>query len=163
MITQGVLPDPHTYSTLMDAMCKIGMVEQAQELLEAMIASGLKPDIVTYNVFIDGYCLQGQIDCARRFFYSIVAKGHEPNVISYSIMFEEMVQKGITLDDLTFNIIVQAFLKSNDIHKALQYLNTMDERAILRHAKTVSIIMHMLADDYPNHESRDRLRNYFLK
>lgn len=46
--------DQHTYSTLANALCRAGRLEDACQLLDRMRASGLVPNIYMYNVLLSG-------------------------------------------------------------------------------------------------------------
>ena len=57
----GIFFDEACYSVVMDALCKLGEVEQAAELLVEMKRKGMAPDIVNYTTLINGFCLKGKV------------------------------------------------------------------------------------------------------
>ncbi|KAK1400457.1 hypothetical protein POM88_000062 [Heracleum sosnowskyi] len=64
MNTRNIFPNVRTFSILVDAYGKEGMVKDAEDVIEFMIRRGHYPNVVTYNSLMDGYCLRGQVDKA---------------------------------------------------------------------------------------------------
>lgn len=61
MINKGIVPSMHSYTKLVDTLCKIGSIEVALSVVRLLIRSGKYPDAIIYNVLMHGYCLQGQM------------------------------------------------------------------------------------------------------
>ncbi|KAH1047008.1 hypothetical protein J1N35_037792 [Gossypium stocksii] len=62
---QGIEPDVVTYSILVDAYCKEGMVSEANDVVGTMIKQGIEPDVVTYNILVDVHCREGMVSEAE--------------------------------------------------------------------------------------------------
>ncbi|XLS58487.1 hypothetical protein HN51_008242 [Arachis hypogaea] len=77
------------YSTIVDSLCKDGLLSEALSLFSEMITKGLQPDTITYNCLIHGLCTFSRWQEAA----SLLSKRK---------------QKGIMLDTHTFNILVDA-------------------------------------------------------
>jgi pentatricopeptide repeat protein len=58
----GCTPDLISYNTLIDGICKIREIEEAEALLDSMVSKGLHPDIISYTTLVDGLCKKGLID-----------------------------------------------------------------------------------------------------
>ncbi|XLV03349.1 hypothetical protein S245_017686, partial [Arachis hypogaea] len=57
MVLRNITPNVHTYSILIDGLCKEGKIKDAKSVLAVMAKHGVKPNVVTYNSLMDGYCL----------------------------------------------------------------------------------------------------------
>ena len=51
----GLRGDVVLYSTLIDALCKSGLVGSAVSLIDEMTKEGISPNVVTYNSIIDAF------------------------------------------------------------------------------------------------------------
>ncbi|KAK9932565.1 hypothetical protein M0R45_019797 [Rubus argutus] len=71
-----------TFTVLVYALCKEGMVVEAKN----MVQRDIEPNAITYNSLMDGYCLRGEMDEARQVFDLMVFKGSMVNVRSCSIL-----------------------------------------------------------------------------
>ncbi|GKA00782.1 tetratricopeptide-like helical domain-containing protein [Tanacetum coccineum] len=49
MLDVGISPNVHTFNILVDAFCKDGRVEEAEDVINIMLDRGIVPDIVTWN------------------------------------------------------------------------------------------------------------------
>ena len=54
MVEQNILPDLYTFSVLIDALCKDGMVAEAQNTFSVMIQRGVEPNVVYQYVSVSG-------------------------------------------------------------------------------------------------------------
>jgi pentatricopeptide repeat protein len=54
MVAAGLQPDLRSYSIAMNAMCEVGDVDGAREVLEALLASGVSPDMRVYSTLAKG-------------------------------------------------------------------------------------------------------------
>lgn len=122
MVSKKIEPNVQTFTILVNAYCKEGLVEEAQDVVEVMIKRGLQPNIVTYCALMDGYCLRNQLDLALEVFNAMVSKGFAPNVFSYSILingyckskktdeamniFRQMLLKGLIPNTVTFTTLI---------------------------------------------------------
>ncbi|KAF6171603.1 hypothetical protein GIB67_017152 [Kingdonia uniflora] len=68
-------------------------------------------------------------------------------------LFTEMVEKGHTPDDITYNIMVRGSLLHNDIDKAMQLLNAMIDRGFSLNATNISMVEDLLATHGPKSNS----------
>ncbi|KAE8702749.1 hypothetical protein F3Y22_tig00110482pilonHSYRG00836 [Hibiscus syriacus] len=64
MRKEGIEPNVVTYSILVDANCKKGMVSIAEDIVETMRKEGIEPNVVTYNTLMKGMCQSGRISVA---------------------------------------------------------------------------------------------------
>ncbi|KAL0414038.1 UNVERIFIED_CONTAM: putative pentatricopeptide repeat-containing protein, mitochondrial [Sesamum radiatum] len=132
MLDNKIFPDLWTFNILVDAICKEGMVEEAENVLEIMVQRNVCPDIVTYNVLMDGYCLRGQMDT-----------GVTPNIIAYSIvidglckggkldiardLFNQLPSKGLQPNVTIHNIIIGSLCREGLAEDAKVLLSEMEK------------------------------------
>ncbi|KAK1400562.1 hypothetical protein POM88_000167 [Heracleum sosnowskyi] len=88
MNTRNIFPNVRTFSILVDAYGKEGMVKDAEDVIEFMIRRGHYPNVVTYNSLMDEYCLRGQVDKALAVLETTMkTRGIVPNTRScYTIL-----------------------------------------------------------------------------
>ena len=58
----GISPDVYTYSTLIEAYCKVRDLESAKKVVEEMRETGCSLNVVTYNTLIGGLCRTGAVE-----------------------------------------------------------------------------------------------------
>ncbi|KAL3651208.1 hypothetical protein CASFOL_004210 [Castilleja foliolosa] len=142
-----IYPDVFTYNSLVDALCKEGLVDEAEDVIQIMKQQNVAPDVISYSALIDGYCLQGRMDEARYVFDSSMAR---MNIWSYTIlingycnkkriddamhMFREMPRKGLKPNVTTYTSTFELMLdlldtedKNSTIIKMIQKLANEDE------------------------------------
>ncbi|PPR87963.1 hypothetical protein GOBAR_AA32732 [Gossypium barbadense] len=141
MRKQGIEPNVVTYSILVDAHCKEGMVSEAEDIIDAMIKRGIEPNVVTHNALINGHCLQNEMDKARRVFNLMIEMGCAPDIVTYSTMingyckakrldeamelFHEISQKGPIPNTVTYNTLVQSMFQLGKVSTACELFRKM--------------------------------------
>ncbi|KAF7824723.1 pentatricopeptide repeat-containing protein [Senna tora] len=97
MIQKGFLPDVFTHNHLVNALCKMGLMEKADELIKWMLEMGPSPNCATYNTFIKGYCLSNNVDVdkALDLFDTMADAGFQPNRVSWNIVLHALCGKGL--------------------------------------------------------------------
>ncbi|KAL6294642.1 hypothetical protein ACE6H2_002784 [Prunus campanulata] len=85
----GPHPDTVTYTTLMDAYCKIREMAKAHSVLREMLHRGLQPIVVTFNVLVNGFCMSGMLEDGERLLKWMLEKGIVPNVGTYNSLMKQ--------------------------------------------------------------------------
>ncbi|KAF6135324.1 hypothetical protein GIB67_027198 [Kingdonia uniflora] len=70
----GYIPDYYTYGTLINELCKLGKISEAEELFKDMDTKDCSPTVVTYTSLIHGSCLSNILDEAMELFEEISRK-----------------------------------------------------------------------------------------
>ncbi|KAL0366666.1 UNVERIFIED_CONTAM: Pentatricopeptide repeat-containing protein, mitochondrial [Sesamum radiatum] len=83
-------PNVITYGALIDGLCKVHRVREAQNLLDAMTAEGCEPNHIVYDALIDGFCKVGKLDEAQEVFAKMAERGYSPNVYTYSSLVDRL-------------------------------------------------------------------------
>ncbi|GKB59989.1 pentatricopeptide repeat-containing protein [Tanacetum coccineum] len=121
MVEKG-FASAHTYNTLIDGYCKLGKIVEADELLKDMIDNKhIKPNHVTFTVLIDCYCKAQMMEEAEDLFNEMQNRDLIPTIVTYTCLahgymrsgnkhkmisiIEQMVEKGISLDKVVYNML----------------------------------------------------------
>ncbi|KAL0368655.1 UNVERIFIED_CONTAM: Pentatricopeptide repeat-containing protein, mitochondrial [Sesamum calycinum] len=83
-------PNVITYGALIDGLCKVHRVREAQNLLDAMTGEGCEPNHIVYDALIDGFCKVGKLDEAQEVFAKMAERGYSPNVYTYSSLIDRL-------------------------------------------------------------------------
>ncbi|KAJ4765213.1 Pentatricopeptide repeat-containing protein [Rhynchospora pubera] len=135
-------PDIWSFNIVLKAMCTLGDMNSALELLDEMRKLGYSPDIVTYNTLVNGLCKANQVNKAYSFLKRLRLKGLVvPNVITFTSVissycklgkmndarkvFDEMLHSGIKPNRVTYNVLIDGYGKNGDIHSACMMYDRM--------------------------------------
>lgn len=83
---RGAPADLITFSILIKANCDIDRLEQALQLLEAMLALNLRPDEVVFNNLLAGCARQANSELGKRLYTDMLASGIRPSNATFSIL-----------------------------------------------------------------------------
>ncbi|KAK8712207.1 hypothetical protein V6N13_147454 [Hibiscus sabdariffa] len=144
MLASGQVPDPFTYSILLNGFCKSGKLNEAVKVFQAMRNSGLELNIIFYNILIDGAYKSGHIDVAKELFRELYVNGLKPDGYTYNIMvnrlckegstdrayrlFRSMGDNGCLPNSISYNVMIQEFFRNNSTSKATQLLAEMVDK-----------------------------------
>ncbi|KAL0349870.1 UNVERIFIED_CONTAM: putative pentatricopeptide repeat-containing protein, mitochondrial [Sesamum radiatum] len=152
-----ISPDVWTFNILVDAFCKEGMVEEAENVLEIMMQRNICPDIITYDALIDGYCLRGQMGKAKRVLNTIADSGLKPSIISYGSLingyckqgrvdeawhlFMEISCKGLQHDTVNYNTMIHGLFCKGRFADGWKLFNDMQARSVMPDLQTYTILL----------------------
>ncbi|KFK38356.1 hypothetical protein AALP_AA3G103300 [Arabis alpina] len=155
-------PDEVSYTTVVSAFVKAGLMDRARQVLSEMARMGVPANRITYNVLLKGYCKQLQIDKAEDLLREMAEDaGIEPDVVSYNIIidgciliddsagalsfFNEMRTKGIAPTKISYTTLMKAFAMSGQPKLANRVFDEMmrDPRV-----KVDLIAWNMLVEGY---------------
>ncbi|CDP06702.1 unnamed protein product [Coffea canephora] len=123
-------PDHVTYTTVISAFVRAGLMDRAREVLAEMARIGIPANRITYNILLKGYCQQLQIDKAKELMQEMSNDSAvEPDVISYNTLidgcilvddsvgalayFNEMRARGIAPTKISYTTLMKAFASSS--------------------------------------------------
>lgn len=86
----GIQPNVHTYTTLMNAYARVGNREQAEDVLLRMTQAKCMPNVFTFTVLINAYARAGDVEGAENVLKRMKAQGVEPNLMSYNTLLTAM-------------------------------------------------------------------------
>ncbi|XP_031257991.1 pentatricopeptide repeat-containing protein At1g12300, mitochondrial-like [Pistacia vera] len=79
-------PDIISYGSIIDGLCKDGLVDKAKEYFLEMKGKRIKPDVVVFNSLIYGWCFVGNLEEAKGLFVEMADQGLQPNLLTYNTM-----------------------------------------------------------------------------
>jgi len=94
MLENGIQPNPHSFSAVINACAKAGDVASATEYLEQMEGAGVPADVVVYSSVLDACGKAGDTDVSRKVFKRMRARGVRPNVVAYASMARPFAHHG---------------------------------------------------------------------
>uniref|UniRef100_A0A0E0Q6Y4 Uncharacterized protein n=1 Tax=Oryza rufipogon TaxID=4529 RepID=A0A0E0Q6Y4_ORYRU len=106
MVGAGISPDVYTYSTLIEAYCKVREFDTAKKVLVEMRERGCGLNTVTYNVLIAGLCRSGAVEEAFGF-------------------KKDMEDYGLVPDGFTYGALINGLCKSRRSNEAKALLDEM--------------------------------------
>jgi pentatricopeptide repeat protein len=155
-------PDHVTYTTVVSALVKAGLMDRARQVLAEMTRIGVPANRITYNILLKGYCQQLQIDEAKELLREMADDAEiKPDVVSYNILidgcilvddsagalafFNEMRARGIPPTKISYTTLMKAFALSGQPKLANKVFDEMlnDPRV-----KADLIAWNMLIDGY---------------
>ncbi|KAH6788454.1 Tetratricopeptide repeat superfamily protein [Perilla frutescens var. frutescens] len=137
-------PNVVTYGALVDGLCKVHRVKEAQNLLDAMTAAGCDPNHTVYSALIDGFCKAGKLDEAQEVFAKMSEHGYNPDVYTYSSLIDrlfkdkrldlalkvltKMLENSCMPNVITYTEMVDGFCKVGKTAEAYKLMLMMEEK-----------------------------------
>nr|ABD28636.1 Tetratricopeptide-like helical [Medicago truncatula] len=118
----GSRPNLVTYTAVVNALCKLGRVDEVCGLVRKMEEDGLDLDVVLYSVWVCGYV-------------------EEKVLVEVFRKMREMVEKGICHDFVSYTILIDGFSKLGDVEKSFTFLAKMIKEGIIPNKVTYTAIM----------------------
>lgn len=134
-----VIPDIFTYNNLLNSCYINRKFEIADRLIEEIsdISSPVQPDISTYNIILKG------ISCK-------LDKEENPEELIQLAekYFNEINAKGLEHTDITINTMMDIYIKSNQLEKAWNLFDNMEQKySVKRDKYSYSIIIKSLKEE----------------
>ncbi|CAN1805562.1 Pentatricopeptide repeat-containing protein At3g09650, chloroplastic [Linum perenne] len=156
------LPDHVSYTTVVSAFVKAGLMDRARQVLAEMTRIGVPANRITYNILLKGYCEQLQIDKAKELMKEMEDNAEiEPDVVSYNIMidgcimvddsaealtfFNKMRSKGIPPTKVSYTTLMKAFARSGQPNLASKVFDEMQKDS---RVKVDLVAWNMLVEGY---------------
>lgn len=91
-------PNVKTFTSLINACRRGGLVEEAQTIFEAMKEYGVEPNVMTYNALINVYTERGEQGRAQSVFLEMVQAGLQPTGVSFTVLMSSFKATGAFKD-----------------------------------------------------------------
>uniref|UniRef100_A0A7S4N868 PROP1-like PPR domain-containing protein n=1 Tax=Guillardia theta TaxID=55529 RepID=A0A7S4N868_GUITH len=99
MKSDGIMPNVWAYTTCIDAYCKVGDMEMAENIKSMMISSGIEPTLATFTTLMKGYAKYGNHEALEHY-------------------LEIMQQENIMIDSYIVSILIDSFVNKGDMERA---------------------------------------------
>ncbi|XP_057505440.1 pentatricopeptide repeat-containing protein At1g52640, mitochondrial-like [Actinidia eriantha] len=145
MIDFGIEPGNDDADELLYALCKWKHVRHAQDFFDR-IKLELVPSAKTYRILMSGWGRIGESDEARK-------------------VFDEMLERGCSVDLLAFNIMLLSLCKGGNVDEAYRLFREMRPKGLKPDAFTYSIFIRASSQANDIHSAfrvLDRMRRYDL-
>nr|KJB20076.1 hypothetical protein B456_003G131800 [Gossypium raimondii]KJB20077.1 hypothetical protein B456_003G131800 [Gossypium raimondii] len=124
----GLAPNVVIYTTLIDGCCKNGDLEQAKLLFAKMEELGLVPNEYTYTVLINGLFKRGLENDGLELYEKMqLMKVYcsEGKVGKAFEMFDEMRERGVACNVVTYNILIGGLCREKRLREAEKLVDQM--------------------------------------
>ena len=146
VVCEGVSPDVYLFTTVINAFCKRGRVEEGIELLAKMEEAGVVPNVVTYNTVIDGLGVIGRYDEVFMLKEKMVENGVEPTLVTYSVLVKDLIkakrigdaygvvkkmtEKGFPPNVIVYNNLTNGLIEAGSLSKAIEVKEDMVSKGL---------------------------------
>ncbi|XAR73403.1 hypothetical protein NMG60_11007361 [Bertholletia excelsa] len=145
MVDFGIEPGGDDIDQLLCALCKRKHVSHAQQFFDR-VKFNLVPSVKSYSIMIRGWGDVGECSRACR-------------------LFDEMLERGCSIDLLAYNSTLQSLCKGGNVAEAYRLFEEMRSKGLKPDAFTYSIFIHAACDANDLHSAfrvLDRTRRYNL-
>ena len=88
MTLAGIIPDEHTYTTIMHGYASLGDTGKAFEYFTKLRSEGLELDVFTYEALLKACCKAGRMQSALAVTKEMSAKNIPRNTFIYNILID---------------------------------------------------------------------------
>ncbi|KAL5983145.1 hypothetical protein ACLOJK_017227 [Asimina triloba] len=150
-------PDLISYSTIINALCKAGKLDEAKKKFIEMMGKKLMPDSAIYDTFIHGFCKHGKVSSAFRVLKDM-QKHCDPSTRTYNLLIQglgskqqideihelmkEMEKRRILPDVFTYNSLLDALCESRRMREAASFLDEMLQKGIIPNVASFSSLIN---------------------
>lgn len=141
--SKGIVLDPEYFEILVAGLCRANRIEDALELINIMKRKNVV-DGKFYGIIINWYLRQNDVSKALDLFQNMKEFGYLPTTSTYTQLMqhlfrlaeyekgfelhEEMLEKGIELDNVAIMTVVVGNVRQNHISEAWKVFRTMENK-----------------------------------
>ncbi|KAK3023866.1 LOW QUALITY PROTEIN: hypothetical protein RJ639_043997 [Escallonia herrerae] len=134
MRERGVTCNVVTYNTMVKGLCRKMRGVEAERLVNETKRAGLNPSLITCNTKEMGFLmLENQ---ASSFFNEMRSYGLSPS------LFGRWRREAFVLESDVYTIIIDAFLRSNNLEKAFEVFSCMEKAGLVANSSTYGVLIH---------------------
>uniref|UniRef100_A0A7N0UYC5 Pentatricopeptide repeat-containing protein n=2 Tax=Kalanchoe fedtschenkoi TaxID=63787 RepID=A0A7N0UYC5_KALFE len=163
MMMDGVSPDTEIFNLLIRDRCQMDDLEKALELFGVMIRQNASFEIPSYGNLVKLLCLRGNVRWALNLRVFMLLETESPILtISNILLFYlfktrngcyvekilcELQEKGISIDTVTYDYLVQGYCHCGDASKSLMNLITMISKELKPSPRSLRMVVSFLFDE----------------
>lgn len=153
----GYTPTQLTYNTVLDMLVKTNQIEKLDTVFEEMKKNGVKPDITTYSTVLNGYGRFKLTDKMADKLKEMETYELTPDIRIYGAVISHMARNNDTVgaekilaeveklgiqEASSYNPIIDAYARNNDMEKALGVRTRMKSVGVKPTVVTYSTLLH---------------------
>jgi len=121
----GIACNTISFNTMIDANCRTGRMERAEQLFADLETTG-SPDVVTYSTMVKGYCMSGDIDQG------------------FKVLRKMLASNRCAPDEILFNSLLDGCARQHRVEEALALVEDMHKHHVQPSNYTLSILVKLL-------------------
>ncbi|CAM8907125.1 unnamed protein product [Rhodiola kirilowii] len=169
----------YNYNTLIDGLCKDGLIDKAKELFLEMKKKDISPNVITYNILIGGLCRAGKWEEAQAMSHTMLDQGLEPSVVTFNVLinaiakmgkgkearelFLLMIQTGQMPNVVTYNTLMDCIYNEGNIEELKEFFVSMDKNGIMPNVVSYTILIKAYCKHGMIHEANEEYRRMIQK
>ncbi|CAA0842208.1 Pentatricopeptide repeat-containing protein [Striga hermonthica] len=146
----GLIPNA---VSMLDGLCKDGLVQEAMKLFGSMREKGTIPEVVVYTAVVEGFCKAQKFEDAVRIFRKMQGNGVDPNAFSYQVLIRglcggkkledarsfviEMLEAGHAPNIATFTGLVDVYCREKGLEDARDVIGAIRLKGFVVEEKAV--------------------------
>ncbi|KAF2309434.1 hypothetical protein GH714_002430 [Hevea brasiliensis] len=158
MSMEGCEPNYIIYDALIDGFCKVGKLDEAQEVFTKMLGRGYTPSVYTYSSLIDRLFKDKRMDLALKVLSKMLENSCAPNVVIYTEMIDGLCKDGKTAEAyklmllmeekgchpnvVTYTAMIDGFGKAGRVDKCLELLQQMCSKGCAPNFVTYRVLIN---------------------
>ncbi|OWM74538.1 pentatricopeptide repeat-containing protein At4g36680, mitochondrial [Punica granatum] len=155
--TYNIVPDKVSYGILIKSYCEAGSPEKGMGVLREMEEKGVEVTAVTFTTILDALYKSGRSAEAERLWVDMVSKGCELDAAVYNVrlmnaqdtgpesvkkIIEEMNEKGVKPDTVSYNCLVTSYCKAGMMEDAKKVYEGLRGNGCKPNAATFRTLVH---------------------
>lgn len=162
MINDRLTPSLPTINILISALCRNGLLGEAQKVFKHLVTSGVSPDISTYNILIWATIQEGKNLLVHQLERDIYDQNLNPDLLTYQLLIfvhceegkislalqlrDQMLHNGIPPTICIYNMIIEAMSKQSKFRELMQLLEEMEKEGCELNADSFKILNRSVKD-----------------
>ncbi|XP_042497216.1 pentatricopeptide repeat-containing protein At5g15280, mitochondrial [Macadamia integrifolia] len=163
MLAKGIQPDPETYNLMVQGYCGINNLRGALEFIASMTRMNFSLSISSYRNLVCCICMEGRVLYALRMKELMLRVASCPILVVYNILIHclfhsgnstvvttilhEMHEKGLLLDEVSYNFLVHGYLKCKDVSRSEKALKSMIDKDLRPNNRSFGSIIRYLCNE----------------
>ncbi|KAA8515439.1 hypothetical protein F0562_018950 [Nyssa sinensis] len=158
----SIKPDKVSYNTVVKALCEMGSLDSAREVLDEMEKNSFEPDLITFNTLLEAFYRNKSFSDAEKVWALMESKNVVPNTRSYNPklralisdnriseaveLIEEMGRKGVKPDIFSFNALIKGFRDDGNLEEAKRWFGEIVRNDCCPDRSTVKMLLPFVCE-----------------
>ncbi|XP_074307588.1 uncharacterized protein LOC141642634 [Silene latifolia] len=146
-----------SYNTVIHALCEMGSLTEAIEMLDELKKNGLQPSVITFNTLLDAFYRKRGFLGAERLWSMMEEDNVSRDIRSYNltmealvkqgelstavILFDVLVSEGLKPNATTFNIFIKGYYDQGNVNEGIKWYKALLESENVPNRMTFSTLV----------------------